>query len=359
MKKLSMFISVLFFSFVFLAGPVMAGGNTHNNNNNNTHTNTHTNVHNHNNNNGNGNGNGDGGGDQSQTQEQNQDQTVNNNINIETGSSNSDSSATSNSDSSAVSDSDASATSDANANNEGVTQTTQVIGGGGTGGAGGGGGTGGNATGGNSSSSSNSSARIGDVKAIVTFNEAKQYPVPGEINLPGVLNTPNNDRPGPSYYDPQEMVFIKYVFTVEELEDMAGSHSPTTTGDLQEKEVLPEAQQSRTIAFYIEALPNGLKKENVRQIGMMSLDSNSKKISTVTLFGVLGLEAAKRGANAVVISGEGYQRVDKALSFGPGASMTGPTGNSVVTVALPFILAQRWKVDNPWLHGTAIIVPTT
>lgn len=352
MKKLSIF-AVCFFTLLSFSSAMATGNNkTHNNNNGNDHTNTHINIHEHNNNNGNGNGNGDGGGDLSQTQEQNQsqEQTINNDINVETGSSNSDSSATS--------DSNSSATSDANANNEGVTQTTQVIGGGGTGGAGGGGGAGGNATGGNSSSSSNSSARIGDVKAIVTFNEAKQYPVPGEINLPGVLNTPNNDRPGPSYYDPREMVFIKYVFTIEELEDMAGGRSPATTGDLQEKEVLPEDQQSQTIAFYIETLPNGLEKENVRQVGMMSLDSNSKKVSTVTLFGVLGLEAAKRGANAVVISGEGYQRVDKALSFGPGASMTSPTGNSIATVALPFIFAQRWKVDNPWLHGTAVVVPT-
>ncbi|MDX9913827.1 MAG: hypothetical protein RBS77_04570 [Candidatus Moranbacteria bacterium] len=347
MKKLSIF-AVCFFTLLSFSSAMATGNNnTHNNNIGNDHVNIHPNIHNK----GGGNGNGDGGGDQSLTQEQNQEQNLNNDINIKTGSSNSDSSA--------VSDSDSSATSDANANNEGVTQTTQVIGGGGTGGAGGGGGAGGNATGGNSSSSSNSSARIGDVKATVTINEAQQYPVPGEINLPGVLNTPNNDRPGPSYYDPREMVFVKYVFTVEELKDMAGSRSPATTGDLQEKEVLPENQQSRTIAFYIEALPNGLKKENVRQIGMLSLDSNSKKISTVTLFGVLGLEAAKRGANAVVISGEGYQRVDKALSFGPGASMTSPTGNSIATVALPFIFAQRWKVDNPWLHGTAIIVPTT
>ena len=351
-----MFISVLFFSFVFLSGPVMATGNTstHNNNNGNDHINIHPNIHNHDNNN----GNGDGGGDQTQTQEQdqsqsqnqNQDQTLNNDINIETGGSNSDSSA--------VSDSDASATSDANANNEGVTQTTQVIGGGGTGGAGGGGGTGGNATGGNSSSSSNSSARIGDVKAIVTFNEAKQYPVPGEINLPGVLNTPNDDKPGPYYYDPQEMLFIKYVFSVKELQDMAGKRSPATTGDLQEKEMVPEAQRSQTIAFYI-GIPNGLEKKDIQQVGMMSLDSNSKKIPTTALFGVAGLEAIERGANAVIVSGDGYQRVDKALSFGPGASMTSPTGNSISTVALPFIFAKRWKTDYPWLHVVAVNVPTT
>ena len=233
--------------------------------------------------------------------------------------------------------------SSASANNEGVTQKTEVTVMGGEGGKGG-------------ASSSTSKASVGDILTSVTLNEAKQYPVPGEINQPGLLQTPNNDKPGPYYYDPNEVLFVKFVFTLEELEVMAEGASPDIMGDLLKKKELPREQWSPRIAFYLE-IPQGVSKSSIQQVGMMTLDSESKKIDTPKLFGVAGRETAKRGANAVMITGDGYQREDKAFSFGPGASMTGPSGSTISTVALPFIYAKRWKDDQPWLHATAVNMP--
>ncbi|MEF3691778.1 MAG: hypothetical protein V3574_01820 [Candidatus Moraniibacteriota bacterium] len=292
---------------------------------------------------------------QTQTQGQGQAQSLNNNIDI---------GVVTNPSSNATSTSDTSS----NANNEGVTQSTNVTTTGGAGGMGGnstsssnalvgnvGGGAGGVGIGGSSSSHSNAS--VGNVEASLTYEEVKQYPIPGEINLPGLLQTPNNDKPGPYYYDPQEMLYVKYVFTLEELEVMAEGKSPEIMGDLIKKKELPENQWSPEIAFYIEA-PSSVAKSSIQQVGMMTLDSDSKKIDTPILFGVAGREAAKRGANAVIITGDGYQREDAAFSFGPGASITSPSGNTISTIALPFVYAKRWKEDYPWLHATAVIVPT-
>ncbi len=216
------------------------------------------------------------------------------------------------------------------------------------------------ATGGNansdSSANSNSSATVGDVAATLHYQEVKQYPVPGEINSPGILLTSTPDAAGPTVYKAEEIVYLQYLFTREQLADMAGNDEPDMRGDLLRKVILPESEWSSEVAFYLEIPPN-LKKQNIRQLGMIMLDANSA-ITTAELFGRAGLEAVKRGANAVFFTGTGFQREDKAFTFGPGASITSPAGQSLSTVALPFVFAKRWKDDEAFVRATAAVIST-
>ncbi len=189
------------------------------------------------------------------------------------------------------------------------------------------------------------------------YHEVRQYPVPGEVSLPGILQTPNNDTAGPLVYRMNEITYIKYIYTLKELKDMAKGYDPKLKGGLLQKKILPKKQWSKTIAFYLEIPPN-YSKYDFTQIGMIEADSDAKKIPSTALFGHAGLETAMRGGDSVFATGDGYQREDKNFSIGPGASYTGASGNGIATVSIAFVYAVRWKTDYPWIHFTATIAPT-